>query len=71
MKYLWALTALFFLISCKSQRFRKEIEHHDLSDANHTIVVTESMYDSIAPPKLIIDSVKFYIKLTELLKTTK
>ena len=37
---------------------------------NHSIVVTELIYDSIAPPKLIIDSVKFYRKLAELLKAT-
>ena len=66
MRYFCLLLLLIPLISCKSQR----LEHHDLSDANHTIVVTESMYDSIAPPKLIIDSVKFYVKLAELLKTT-
>ena len=66
MRYFCLLLLLSPLISCKSQR----LEHHDLSDANHTIVVTESMYDSIAPPKLIIDSVKFYVKLAELLKAT-
>jgi len=61
MRYFCFLSLLSLLISCKSRQVGQYTDWHDTHGTDHTIFVTESMYDSIAPPKLIIDTPKFYL----------
>lgn len=58
---------LTIICTCKSSTHHPDAQK--ISDTTHDLVVqAASMYDTITPPKLIVDSVKLYQRLGELLE---